>query len=145
MRTFFDTSVLVAASVRAHPHHAQALPALQRVVAARDTGFIGAHTIAELYAALTRVPVLPRIHPSEAARIVTEDVLPHFEAVAVETQDYVEALVMVRDGGWIGAKIYDALLLRCAAKSKADRIYTFNVSDFRALAETSLQRKICAP
>jgi predicted nucleic acid-binding protein len=31
MKVFFDTSVLVAASVGSHPHHAQALPALRRV------------------------------------------------------------------------------------------------------------------
>jgi len=91
------------------------------------------------------VPVLPRIHPAEAARIVTEDVLPHFEVVAIDKEDYVKALFMTRDGGWIGAKIYDALLLGCAAKSQADRIYTFNVMDFRALAEASLQGKICVP
>jgi hypothetical protein len=39
----------------------------------------------------------------------------------------------------------DALLLRCAAKCAAERIYTFNLGDFRQLAVPSLQSKICAP
>jgi hypothetical protein len=47
---FFDTSVLVAASERSHPHHAQAWPALRRVA---NQGFMSVHSIAETYAALT--------------------------------------------------------------------------------------------
>lgn len=53
MQVFFDTTVLVAASEQSHPHHAQALPALRRVVAGHDGGFVSAHSIAETYAALT--------------------------------------------------------------------------------------------
>ncbi len=48
-------------------------------------------------------------------------------------------------GGWIGAKIYDALLLRCAARCAVERIYTFNLGDFGKLAPAGLQEKICAP
>ena len=145
MDIFFDTTVLVAASARSHPHHAQAFPALRRVAAGRDKGSISTHSIAEVYAALTRLPVEPRIHPLEAARIVTDNLLPHFEAVPISKKDYLAALAAVRDGGWSGAKIYDALLLGCAARCFADRIYTFNVADFKLLAPASLHGKICAP
>jgi hypothetical protein len=49
--------------------------------------------------ALTRLPVLPRIHPLEAARIVTDYILPHFEIVSITTEDYLEALnTMAADG-----------------------------------------------
>ena len=48
-------------------------------------------------------------------------------------------------GGWMGAKIYDALLLRCAARCAAQRIYTFNLWDFTQLAPAGLEEKICAP
>ena len=44
---------------------------------------MSAHSIAEVYAALTRLPVQPRIHPVEAVRIITDNILPHFEAVTV--------------------------------------------------------------
>jgi predicted nucleic acid-binding protein len=90
------------------------------------------------------LPVHRRIHPVEAARIVTENILPHFEVVEVRKED-LEALNAMAMGGWIGAKIYDALLLRCAAKCGAQRIYTFNLADFRQLAPVGLQRKICSP
>jgi predicted nucleic acid-binding protein len=142
---FFDTTVLVAASERSHPHYAQAQPALLRVAAGRDRGFMGLHSIAEVFAALTRLPVQPRIHPVEAARIVTDNILPHFEVVSLGKKEYLEALNSLASGGWIGARIYDALLLRCAARCSAERIYTFNLGDFRQLAPAGLQEKVCAP
>jgi predicted nucleic acid-binding protein len=145
VKIFFDTTVLVAASEQSHPHYTQARPALLRVAARRAEGFISAHSIAEIYAALTRLPVQPRIHPVEAARIVTENILPHFEVVPLSKSDYLEALNSMAGGGWIGAKVYDALLLRCAARCGAERIYTFNLADFRQLAPASLRAKVCAP
>jgi predicted nucleic acid-binding protein len=143
--TFFDSSVLVAASEERHPHYTQARPAMLRVVAGRDRGFISAHSIAEVYAALTRLPVRPRMHPAEAARILTGNILPHFQLVPLAEADYLEALEIVAAGGWPGAKVYDALLLQCAAKCGAQRVYTFNLEDFRQLAPDALRRKICAP
>jgi predicted nucleic acid-binding protein len=113
---FFDTTVLVAASEQSHPHYARAWPALRRVAAGQDKGFMSVHSIAEVYASLTRLPVQPRIHPLEAVRIVTDNILAHFEVVAIGKEDYMEALNTVGSGGWSGAKIYDALLLRCAAR-----------------------------
>ncbi len=145
MNIFFDTTVLVAASVRDHPHHGQALPAVRRVQHRQDKGFISVHSITEVYATLTRLPVRPRIHPVEAQRILVEDVLPYFEAVLIDPSDYVHALSNIATNGWIGAKIYDALLLGCAAKCAAARIYTFNLGDFRALASGEMLAKICAP
>ena len=145
MDVFFDTTVLVAASEQSHPHHVQARTALLRVSTGQDRGFIGAHSIAEVFAALTRLPVQPRIHPSEAARIITDNILPHFEVMPLGRKDYLDALNAMVAGGWIGAKIYDALLLRCADRSDAERIYTFNLGDFRQLAPVSLQAKLCTP
>jgi hypothetical protein len=103
------------------------------------------HSIAETYAALTRLPVQPRIHPSEAARIVNDNILRNFECVPAGKSEYLRALAWVRDGGWSGAKIYDALLLACAAQCLPDRIYTFNLGDFTMLAPPELKAKISAP
>jgi predicted nucleic acid-binding protein len=144
VKVFFDTSVLVAASEQSHPHYAQAWPALRRVTARKDQGFMSVHSIAEVYATLTRLPVQPRIHPAEAVRIITDNILPPFEMVPVRGKDYTEALKLVGDRGWGGAKVYDALLIGCAARSGAERIYTFNLADFRQLAP-DLEDKICAP
>ena len=106
---------------------------------------MGLHSIGEVFAALIRLPVQPRIHPVEAARIVSDNILPHFEIVSPGKEDYLEALGTMASGGWTGPKIYDALLLRCAARCAAARIYTFNLGEFRQLAPPGLQEKICAP
>jgi predicted nucleic acid-binding protein len=145
MNVFFDTTVLVAASEKSHPHYSRARPALQRVASGQDKGSISVHSIAEVYAVLTRLPVQPRIHPFEALRILTDNILPHFEVIPISKRDYFEALNTVGNGGWSGGKIYDALLLSSAAKCAADRIYTFNLGDFKQLAPPSLQGIICAP
>src|SRR5260370_1573814 len=119
--------------------------ALNPLRSATGAAIMSAHSIAEMYAALTRLPVQPRIHPVEAVRIITDNILPHFEAVPIGKKDYVEALRVVGNGGWSGAKIYDALLMGCAARCGADRIYTFNLTDFRLLAPAGLQGRVCTP
>ena len=144
MKVFCDTNVLVAASERGHPHYAQAFPAVHRVATGQDRGFMSTHSIAELYSTLTRLPLQPRIHPSEAARVITDNILPNFEVVTIAKKDYLEALRLVASGGWSGAKIYDALLIGCAVRCDAERIFTFDLSDFRQLAP-DLEDKICAP
>ena len=106
---------------------------------------MSAHSIAELYAALTRLPLMPRIHPVEAARIVTENILPHFQVVPISQEDYLDAVNLMSSSGFIGAQIYDALLLRCAAKCRAKRIYTFNLTHFRNMASGALLDRICVP
>ena len=108
-------------------------------------GIWGVQSIAETFAALTRLPVQPRIHPSEAVRIITENLLAHFEVVTLETTDYLQALEAMKQGGWSGAKIYDALLLASAAKCNPERIYSFNSGDFMALASKTQRGKVCAP
>jgi predicted nucleic acid-binding protein len=123
---FFDTTVLVAAYQRSDPHYAQAWPALLRVAAGQDKGFMGQHSIAELFAALTRLPVHPSINPVEAARIVT-DKFCRILSVSLGKEDYVEELNTISNGGWNGAKICDALQLRCAASCAAERVYSFNL------------------
>jgi predicted nucleic acid-binding protein len=144
VKVFFDTNVLVAASEQSHPHHGPAFQALQRVTASKDDGFMSTHSIAETYAALTRLPVQPRIHPAEAARIITDNIVRHIQMVPVGKKDYLYALKSVAEGGWSGAKIYDALIVGCAARCGAERIYTFNLADFRQLAP-NLEDRICAP
>ena len=95
---------------------------------------MGLHPIAEVFRPLTHPPIQPRIHPVEAARIVTENVLTHLEVVSLGKEDYLEVLNTTASGGWSGAKIYYALPLRCAARSAVKGTYTFNLGDSRQFA-----------
>lgn len=144
MHIFFDTSVLVASAVRHHPHHLQAARAVAEVLTGSHTGFIAAHSLAETYAVLTRLPLQPMIHPSEARRIIEENVLPHFQVLSLAAKDYRELIREIAEAGVKGGAIYDALLLLCARKKRCERIYTFNVVQFERLAP-DLGKVICAP
>ena len=72
--------------------------------------------------------------------MITDNIVPNFQMVPIARKEYLEALKTVAEGGWSGAKIYDALILGCAARSGAERIYTFNLSDFQDLAPNLADR-----
>ncbi len=88
MKILLDTSVLVAAIVEAHPAHKLTLPWLQRVKTKEDIGVVAAHSIAELYAILTTLPIQPRISPKVAKQLIQQDVLSVCEIVALSDEDY---------------------------------------------------------
>jgi predicted nucleic acid-binding protein len=134
MNIFCDTSVLVAACVRHHPHYARARGILESVVAGRDEGVISAHSLGEMYSALTNLPLTPRILPAEADRMIGNNVKRHFRTVSVTTAMYEAAIDVCVRQSFAGGKVYDALLLECARKANCERIYTFNVRDFHRLA-----------
>ena len=142
---FFDTSVIVSAAVARHPHNAPALAVLEQLVNRKHRGFISAHSLTELYSVLTRTPFKPPLYPSEAWQIIERLVLPHMELVTLTPKEYTEVVRQCALGGWTGGRIHDAVHLRCAQKAGCDRIYTFNVKDFRSLAPTDLAGKITAP
>jgi predicted nucleic acid-binding protein len=140
MKVYFDTAVLVAASVAGHPHHSQALVAFQSVREKKISGYISGHGLSEVYAVLTRTPFAPPVFPAEAWKILDENVLPSFEIIAITPQMYKETIRDCAERGWIGGRIYDALHLRCARESGCNRIYTFNVRHFQQLAPDLAQR-----
>jgi len=144
MTVFCDTSVLVAACIRNHPHYERARPVLEAIAGGKDTGVISAHSLAEVFSALTSVPLTPRILPSEAKVMIATNIRKHFELVAVALGMYERAVETCVGRGLGGGKVYDALLIECARHSKADRIYTFNLHDFRRLAP-DLADRISAP
>ena len=144
MNVFLDTSVLVAGCVRQHPHFVRARPLLEDVAHGRNKGYISCHTLAETYSALTSIPMVPRILPIEAERIIFTNIKPYFVSISITPSMYEKAIDLCVRQSLPGGKVYDALLLECARKAGCDRIYTFNLSDFRKLAPDLLQR-IAAP
>jgi predicted nucleic acid-binding protein len=144
VKAYFDTNVLVAASVRQHPHHVQSFDLLKAAKEGALRGCIGTHGLVEFYSVLTRAPFVPRVHPSEAGRILDENILPYFDLIALSADDYKAALRSCANAGLGGGIVFDALHIQSARKAGCDRIYTNNVKDFRALA-ADLVEKIAAP
>jgi predicted nucleic acid-binding protein len=145
VKIYVDTNILIAASVQAHPHHAQSFELVKNIKDRLLQGCISTHGLAEFYSVLTRAPFSPRVHPAEAGNFLEDNITPHFELVTLSADDYKEVLNASAKAGLVGGVVYDALHLHCARKAGCDRIYTFNVRDFRALAADDLQDKISAP
>ncbi len=144
MRLYFDTSVLVALAVTHHVHNAAAVSVYLQVTSGRHEGVVAAHGLAETFTTLTRLPLSPMIHPTEAYRYVKETIVEHCEVVILHERDYLATLESAAQGGLRGGILYDALQLRCAEKARCDRIYTFNLSHFTRLAP-HLDKRIMQP
>jgi predicted nucleic acid-binding protein len=142
---YFDTSVLVPAAVKGHVHYSRAVAALDEMVVKRRHGYMSAHSLAEVYSVLTRAPFSPPVYPSEAWQIIEQNFLPYLEIVPLSAKEYLKVVRDCATRGLAGGRVYDALHLYCAQKSGCDRIYTFDVKDFRALAPEGLEDKVCAP
>ena len=141
-KAFYDTSVLVAASVRAHPHHAASVAVLAG--ATNNTGACAAHSLAELYATLTALPLSPRIHPSDAFDAVTHRARTlHY--IALDAAEIEFAIREAATRHAVSGQICDALILAAAKRSKADIVYTWDVGHFRRLASESLAARIQTP
>jgi predicted nucleic acid-binding protein len=144
MKVYCDTSVLVAASISAHPHHTQSVALLKQVRAGKLEGVISAHGTAEFYAVLTRAPVIPPVYPGEAWRLLAENILPHFRVAVLSAAQYTSVLRQAAEKGWTGGLVYDALHLATATSNHCTRIYTFNLRHFLQLAP-QLRDVICSP
>lgn len=127
----FDTSALIAALIESHPHNTRVLPWLQRVIENQETGFISAHSLAELYATLTTYPIQPRISPQEAQQLIQQNILDVFEVITLSKQDYMSVINHLSESGIIGGVIYDALILKAAIKANVDYVVTLNEKDFK--------------
>jgi predicted nucleic acid-binding protein len=79
------------------------------------------------------LPVKPMI-PSEQALLFVEAVQKRLTPVSLDQWEYFEAIQKAAEQGLTGGRIYDALLLRCAAKCNARSIYTWNLKHFQMIA-----------
>jgi predicted nucleic acid-binding protein len=76
------------------------------------------HTLAEVYAAMTVLPVKAMIPPEQAVLFV-EEVRKRLTLVSLNEDEYFETIQKTAEQGFTSGRVYDALLLRCAAKVKA--------------------------
>jgi predicted nucleic acid-binding protein len=121
MKGFFDTSVLVSVFYGDHVHHNASLELFVRFD--KSTGSCGAHSLAEVYSTLTRMPGKHRIS-GEQAMLFIGSIRERLSIVALSGNEYADALRNSAALGIVGGGIYDAMLAHCAIKAKAETIYT---------------------
>jgi len=144
MNVFCDTNVLVAASLEVHVHHAPAKAVLERICRGDDAGFASAHSLAETFSVLSRMPTVPKLTPQDVLAILEKNIIPHFALVPLAAADYPEAVRALAAKGLGGGRIYDLLHIMAARKQALDRIYTFNENEWKDLAP-DLEQMIAPP
>jgi len=144
MRVFFDTSVLIAAFIESHPAHQASLNRLTAVRNGNDAFIVGGHTLAELYAVLTRLPVAPRIGPELACRLIEENTAEAVISV-LSAKEYLRLLREMKQKGLTGGIVYDGILLQAAVKAKADELVTLNPKDFKRIKGERSSPRIESP
>lgn len=137
MTEFFDTSVLVAAFWRGHPQHEASLDLVSAASRARSA--CGLHSLAEVYATMTALPVKNGIPPDQAV-LFAQEMRERMTLVALDPEEYYATILAASERGLASGRIYDALLLRCAAKVEAEVIYTWNLKHFRAIDPARAER-----
>ena len=145
MKVFLDTSVLVSAVLKQHVFHERSIAVLERVISRKDEGIVSSHSLAEMYAVLTRLPSPYRHTPEQAWLSIEENVLKHFKTVSLAGTEYTSFLREAVGSGIQGGTIYDALLLKCATKADIDRVYTLNLKHFQSIAAPEIIKKLSEP
>lgn len=95
--------------------------------------------MAEVYATMTALPLKPGI-PPEQALLFIEEIRHHLTTVALDSDEYFQAVRASSGQGLSSGRVYDALLLRCAVKAKARTIYTLNLKHFQLIAPELVDR-----
>ena len=128
MKAFFDTSVLVPVFYGDHEHHLASLSLFLQFT--KDDACCGAHTLAEIYSTLTRMPGKYRV-TGDQAMLFVGSVLERLSIIALSAEEYATALSVWSQAGVTGGTIYDALLASCALKAEAEAIYSWNLRHYR--------------
>jgi predicted nucleic acid-binding protein len=134
MKVLFDTNILVASTIEAHPHHSISLPWIQQVRNRIIQGYISTHSIAELYAVMTRLPLAQPLNPQQIHELIVNN-LESFHPVDLESNDYLEIIRNVAVLNITGGGIYDAIIAQAALKANVDMLLTMNSKHFTRLGE----------
>lgn len=138
MKVLFDTSVIVAGTVSQHPQHSVCYDQLQNARTHHIHGYLSAHSLAEAYSVLTRLPIHPRIQADQAEQLIL-DLLEYMEIVPLTSTDYLTAINQMKTLNLTGGGIYDSIIAQAALKTSVDAILTLNPKHFVRLGEPIAQ------
>ena len=130
MKVLFDTSVLVAGLIESHPAHERAFSWLYRSKTGEIDFLVAGHSLAELYAVLTRLPLSPKVSPGVARYLIRENIKAVARIVTLSAEEYLELLTSMTELNLVGGIIYDAVIAAAAKKSDCDILLTLNKKDF---------------
>lgn len=132
-RYLCDTNGLIASACDWHEHHARTHAELQRRFQDRQELVLAAHSLAEIYSVLTRLP-WPRRFRSEDALTLIEGNWTDTPTIHLTARETWNAVRTAQRRGVRGGQIYDALIAVSALKAGASAILTWNVRNFEPFA-----------
>jgi predicted nucleic acid-binding protein len=128
MKPALDTSVIVAALDGSDPDH----PACRKLLLSEKFAAFS-HALTETFSTLTGGRLGIRISSSVAASILREKVAPRLAIISLTESELLACYENAEARGVRGGAVYDYLHLAAAKSAGAPRIYTLNVTDFRAI------------
>ena len=131
MRNLIDSSVLIAAMIGSEEHHQRCLDLILKAAKSAPLN-IYQHGIAETFSTLTGGKKSFQLQASFVADVLENDFIPKLNVVPLPISEMLRAMREAQGRGVRGGGIYDYLHLVAARKAKARRMYTLNLSNFRA-------------
>ena len=117
-----------------HSNHDEAFLLLELAQKGEAEGYISTHSLAELYAVMTRLPESLKILPGEARGLI-EDLLNYLQPVPLKVDDYQQAISRLATLRMAGGVMFDAIIAQAALKAGVDHLITLNTKDFVRLGD----------
>jgi predicted nucleic acid-binding protein len=137
--TALDTSVLVAGLLSWHEHHRTASAALSVLLESRERIILPLHALAEAYSVMTRLPPPHRLSPRDALQILEGSLRTRATVVGLDGEEGWLCLGDLARSAISGGTTYDGLILACARKAAATKIFTLNPAHFERLGMDGIE------
>ncbi len=131
-RYLCDTSALVATVCSWHEHHARTRVEIERRERTGEELVLAAHSLAETYAVLTRLPAPNRLRSGDALALLEAN-WRETRVVHLTAAETWRALRRAQGRDVVGGQTYDMLIAACALKAGVSTIVTWNVRHFAAV------------
>jgi len=126
----FDTSVVVAALLSWHEHHAEARKALENALEGTPLPVLPAHALVESFAVFTRLPPPHRLRPRDAGEMLVRSFADTVRVAASPPESSWGFIAGLADRGVAGGRAYDELILAAALGAGATHLITLDPRHF---------------
>ena len=114
---------------------------MERRAAGGEELFLAAHSLAETYAVLTRLPSPHRLRAADALSVIEAN-WGRNDVVHLTGRETWRAIVEAEGRGLVGGQTYDVMIAMAALKGKASTLVTWNLRNFASFED---QMAVVAP
>jgi len=133
-----DTNVLIYALDTVAPQHAAARTLLEAARAEVAILYVTPQILCEFYSVMTNPRRVARPRTADEAMTVLSDMLTFLHVLPVPASTMDRLLDLLRRHPVIGSDVFDLHIIAAMQANSIDRIYTFNIADFKAFPELSV-------